>query len=241
MSNDASAAIIKGCKHDPDICPDGTQGKVYAVLVSGKGDNTLETIIFDNIQDRVAKDLQWAGIRNLNIKRFYSTNSRDSLSQYLNYDIPQNRPCDTLLFIYNGHGHQDTIDTTLGPYSYQSFKSFASKYQGKKFLVFDACESGAFSKQIVTDLPEAPAPKRTIAIGSTVGCKKGAFTAMGSSFSTSFSSNIKNKECDIVSAYIETRQPTSTVNGYGPLGSIFSTMNPKEAKLPCECECTLRG
>lgn len=240
FSSISHASIKTTCKNKPDICSDGSEGRVYAVLVSGEEGSDYIKDRYNDIINKIEDSLKSTGIINLEIKKFIYNDdpTGNNFKSYLDRLSSYSRPCDTLMFIYNGHGskhhllYQDLYNEgdEQRKLHYKELRQSAIAFKGKKFYVFDSCESGAFAQVF----SQGQDQKNIIAMGATTGCNL-AYTKPSNSFSLNFANNLKKNKCDIVAAYIQSKSPDADPFSYQS-PSIFSKMNPKNAKLPCNCE-----
>lgn len=234
------AEFPKACKKDVPAkkCADGTYGKVYAIFIAGSNIRFGEGIIKNSARK---KDTSFAydtlvgmGIPNL-ITISSSPESdpdRDFLKRQLSEVTKESRECDTLVYIYTGHGSDQTLsisgDEDTDTYT---IRKLANEFKGTKVFLFQSCESGTFGKNIIRSSytskdPEQNTPKNTLILSSTKGDESYCRPFLSQSFIQKIFTGLKNS-CDFVSAYI----------GASGEGSIYSTLSPKDSKITCKCQC----
>ncbi len=230
--NPGQCCVVRNVnENDPtNICPDGSKGRVNAILIAGSGDIAYEDVRdSDEAQFRsdvssFASKLRSLGVNS--IATVYYDREKPLQSAHFAKRAMQSvqrnqRDCDTLIFVFVGHGGSGsvTIGTKYLPprnpgesaqetdevLSSGDLTLFAKKTKGKKLFLFDSCGSGALAKEVSRIGYPSTVPN-TITIGSTAGGEtcpyfSGASSSLHYNFNQNFIDSLVRNSCIVSDAY----------------------------------------
>ncbi|MFH0837100.1 MAG: caspase family protein [Candidatus Aenigmatarchaeota archaeon] len=180
-------SMFLGIGHASDCCPkpkkcaDGTQGKVYVILVSGESrllrvedgaySPESEAMSFEAPLQYIRNALIYLNVPNLVIYEAFYDRKNPTKNENIVYDSMKDisnkvRNCDMVMFFYSGHGWRKGIVVSNIQFNTELIGKFAADIGSKGakiFFLFDSCESGGFANNIMKEYK----PRNTMILSST--------------------------------------------------------------------------